>query len=71
MSKTPFSLSKSLQELEEIERYFQQPDLDLELAIAKHKQALELAKSITEYLNTIESTLETLSKNSGESAVEE
>ncbi len=55
--KTTFDLSKNIAELEELERYFQSPDMNLEEAIEKHKQALELSKKIIAYLNTVESTL--------------
>lgn len=53
----PFSLQKKIQELEAIEAYFQQPDIDLEMAIEKHKKALALAKEITTYLDSAESSL--------------
>ena len=45
-------------QLEEIEAYFNKPDMDLEVAIAKHKEALAVAAKITAYLDSVHSTLE-------------
>lgn len=55
---TSFSLQKKVAELESLEEYFRQPDMDLETAITKHTQALELAKEILDYLAKAESKLE-------------
>lgn len=58
---TTFSLEDAMRSLEEIERYFQQPSMNLEEAIAKHKEALGIAKEIIAYLKTAETSLEKLS----------
>jgi len=50
-------LHEKIQDLETIEKYFQQPDIDLEEAIAKHKQAIGLAREILEYLEEAENEL--------------
>ncbi len=61
--KSSFDLSASIAELEVLERYFQNPDMNLEEAIVKHKEALELSKKIIAYLNTVESTLKQINVN--------
>jgi exonuclease VII small subunit len=58
MSETRFPLQKKIEELEEIEGYFQRPDMDLEVAITKHQDALKVAKEIVTYLDKVESTIE-------------
>jgi len=58
---TPFSLEDAMRSLEEIERYFQQPTMNLEEAIAKHKEALGIAKEVIAYLKSAETSLEKLS----------
>ena len=58
--KESFSLDKKIEELEAIETYFQSPDIDLEAAITKHKQAVEISKEILDYLDKAESTIEQL-----------
>ena len=56
MSKS-FSLEEKIKELEKIEEFFQKPNMDLEQAIAKHKEALTLSKEILAYLEKAETTL--------------
>ena len=56
--KEQFSLQGAMTQLEEIEAYFNKPDMDLEVAIAKHKEALAVAAKITAYLDGVQSTLE-------------
>jgi exonuclease VII small subunit len=55
-----FSLAKQIQELEEIEAYFQKPNMDLEIAIQKHQEALKIAQAILNYLQNAESSIENL-----------
>lgn len=55
-----FDLGKSMEHLESLEAYFQRPELDLEEAIAKHKEALKVAKEILAYLESAETVLEKL-----------
>ncbi len=58
-----FSLQKALADLEKLEVAMQTSDLDLDKAIASHKEALQLAKQITEYLDTVETELVELEKS--------
>ena len=60
MSEPSFSLHKKIAELEALEAYFRSPDIDLQEAIAKHKQALALSKEILAYLDSVEATFQTL-----------
>jgi len=60
MAEAAFSLQKKIAELESLEAYFRAPDIDLQEAIAKHKQALGLSKEILAYLDSVESTFQTL-----------
>ena len=53
-----FSLQTKITELETIEKYFQEPDMDLEAALKMHKEALQIAQEILAYLQQAESTLE-------------
>jgi exodeoxyribonuclease VII small subunit len=66
----PFSLELEVKKLEAIESYFQQPDMNLDEAIAKHKEALEIAKGIYAYLEKAESTIEQLDMSASLSADE-
>ena len=56
----PFPLQEKITQLETIEEYFRRPDMNLEVAIEKHKEAILLAKEIVTYLNTVESSIETV-----------
>jgi len=58
-----FHLETAMQQLEELEAYFQKPTFNLEEAIKKHKEALDLAKEITGYLHKAEQSLERLNIN--------
>lgn len=60
MTKESFQLHAKISELEKIEEFLQQPDLNLEEAIEKHEVALKIAKEITTYLEKAESTLKQL-----------
>jgi exonuclease VII small subunit len=55
-----FSLNKKIARLEEIEQFFQKPDFDLEEGITQHKEALAIAKEVSEYLSSVEQALEQL-----------
>lgn len=55
-----FSLATKIKELEEIEAYFQKPNMDLEIAIQKHQAALKIAQDILKYLQNAESSIENL-----------
>ncbi len=56
--KAVFPLQEKVHQLEEIQQYFQRPDMNLEEAIEKHKVALGVAKEIIRYLETAENSLE-------------
>lgn len=51
---TPFSLSQAMKQLEEINRWFQQDDLDLELALQKLKEAKGLLNQSQARLQEVE-----------------
>jgi exodeoxyribonuclease VII small subunit len=57
MKSTSFSLEESMKQLESIEEYFQKSDMNLDEAIVQHKKAHTLAKEITHYLATAESSI--------------
>lgn len=57
-SAPDFNLKKAIEELEEIEKYLQEPDLDIEKAIERHGRALALGKEVIAYLETAENRLE-------------
>ncbi|MBU6388896.1 exodeoxyribonuclease VII small subunit [Patescibacteria group bacterium] len=58
-----FSLQEAIKRLEEIEKYFQLPDIDLEEAISRHKEALKVAKEILEYLDKAENTIKEIDRS--------
>jgi hypothetical protein len=60
MADKSFSLQKKIAELEVLEAYFRSPDIDLQEAISKHKQALVISQEVLEYLDSVESTFQTL-----------
>ncbi len=51
------SLSAKLSRLAELETFFQQPDLNLDEALEKHREAVKLGTEILTYLETAESEL--------------
>ena len=53
-----FSLEGHIKQLEAIEAYFQAPDMNIDEAIKKHKEALALAKEALDYLKTAQTTIE-------------
>lgn len=55
---TEFSLEKKIKELEAIEAYFQESNIDLEKAIGKHSEAIRISKEILEYLQKVETRIE-------------
>ena len=52
-----FPLEKKVKQLEEIEAYFQGPEIDLEKGIAKHQEAVAVGKEILEYLEQAETAV--------------
>jgi exodeoxyribonuclease VII small subunit len=59
-SPSPFPLQQKVQRLEEIEKYFQQADVDLDTALAMHEEAIGIAKEIQAYLQKAEQRLESI-----------
>jgi exonuclease VII small subunit len=55
-----FPLSEKIARLEEIERFFQKPDFDIEEGIVLQKEAMGIAKEVQEYLAGVEQSLEQL-----------
>ncbi len=55
-----FPLAEKMKQLEEIEAYFQDSDIDLEKGILKHKEAMVLAKELLTYLEEVEVTVKQL-----------
>lgn len=60
-AKSPRTPTQILAELEEIERYFQASEIDLEQAIARHARAVELAKELSEILKKNEEAFKRIS----------
>lgn len=58
MKATSFPLQTKVKRLEEIEQYFQRADMDLEKALKLHKEALQIATEVKQYLKTAKQTLE-------------
>ena len=57
MSEKTFPLSEKMRQLEEIEQFFQQSTVDIELGLKKQKEAQVLAKDILTYLQKAENAL--------------
>lgn len=58
MTKTTPTLAEAIEQLEKLEAYFQQSDLNLEESIKKHGEAVVLAKNILERLQKAENELQ-------------
>jgi exodeoxyribonuclease VII small subunit len=50
-------IAAELQELDELIAWFDQPDFDLDEAVAKFTQGMELAESVKEHLAQLENTI--------------
>lgn len=59
-SKSDFSFSASLKELEEITTYLEGSEIDLDVAIKKFERGTELAKELKTYLQQAENKVATL-----------
>ena len=55
-----FNLSEAIKELTDIERGFQEPDIDIEKAIVQHQRAIKIGKAVNDYLDSAENRLEVL-----------
>jgi len=62
MDKEKFDFTKAYQELEEINEWFQQEDIDLEKGLEKYKKGLELVKRCRERLKKTENQLRDIQK---------
>jgi len=61
-----FNFSKAYQEIEEINKWFQQENLDLNKAIEKYKKGMELIKQCREQLKEAENKFEEIKKKYSE-----
>ena len=52
-----FAYAEKIKELEDIEKYFSENDLDIDLAIQKYEQAQKLASEIEKYLKTAQNKI--------------
>lgn len=57
-----FDFNKAYQELEEINNWFQQEDIDLEEAVEKYKKGMELVRKCKESLKEAENKFEEIRK---------
>jgi len=64
MSKDKFNFTEAYKEIEEINEWFQQEDIDLEEGLGKYKRGLELIKKCREQLKEVENKLEEIKKES-------
>jgi exodeoxyribonuclease VII small subunit len=62
MAKSKLSFAKQFAELEEITRWFERDDVDLEEGIAKFERGMQLAKELKERLRTAEVKIEEVRK---------
>ncbi len=66
MSKEKFNFTKAYQEIEEINRWFQQEDIDLEEGLKKYQRGLKLVKECRQRLKETENQLKEIKKEAGE-----
>ncbi len=53
-----FDFEKAMKELETITEWFERPDVDLDLSLAKFERGLELSNSLKDYLQNVENKVE-------------
>jgi len=58
MAEEKFNFTKAYQEIEEINKWFQKEDIDLDEALKKYKRGMELVKKCKERLQNTENTFE-------------
>jgi exodeoxyribonuclease VII small subunit len=56
----PFSLARQMERLEEIDRAFRTPEMDLDAAFKQYEEAQGIAKGVQQYLDTAKHRLEEL-----------
>ncbi|NCN45513.1 MAG: exodeoxyribonuclease VII small subunit [Candidatus Pacebacteria bacterium CG10_big_fil_rev_8_21_14_0_10_36_11] len=61
--KNDFSMNKAMQELEEINTWFQEEDLDLEEGLKKLQRAQELTEQVKTRLQVVENQFIALKKD--------
>ena len=68
-----FDFAKAIEELEEINRWFQSEEIDLDKGLSKFRRGLELIKKSRERLKEVENEFKEIKKEFGEdeSEVEE
>lgn len=57
-----FDFEKGMKELESITEWFEQPDVDLDLSLAKFERGLELSNELKDYLQKVENKVEKIKK---------
>lgn len=68
MTEEKFNFTKAYQEIEKINEWFQEEDIDLDEALEKYKRGMELIKKCKEDLKEAENKFEEIKK---EHAIEE
>jgi exodeoxyribonuclease VII small subunit len=58
----PFEFDKALKELEEITRWFEQADTDLDAGLAKFERGMELANELKTHLAEVENRIEKIKR---------
>lgn len=58
MTTKPFEFERSLKELEDITRWFESPDVDLDEGINKFERGMELASELKLHLSDVENRVE-------------
>lgn len=62
MAKQSFNFKKTLEELEKLSEWFQQPDIDLDEALKKYQRGMELVKEAQAHLKKTENEFKRVSK---------
>lgn len=62
MAEEKFHFTKAYEEIEAINEWFQQEDIDLDEALKKYKRGMELVKLCKERLKEAENKFETVKK---------
>ena len=66
MSEHKFEFSKAIKEIEAINMWFQQDDLNLEEALVKYKRGLELIAGCKKQLSQFHTKVKEIKESSGE-----
>lgn len=65
-----FNFTKAIKELEEINNWFQNEEIDLEEGLRKFRRGLELIKQCQERLKTVENEFKKIKKEFAEEPIE-